>query len=426
MNHRSIINIILIGFLTMLITGCPSRVDSPIVNNEEGSIIFNSKDMTGINADVILSKGLDEHSGLPLIAGSFMLSENAKVYAEVRLLNRNSQSKENLMFHLDWIDPEGNSFFKKRVDILSEDIPAGFNSAISIPPGKRDTGNYKLRVYLFRELIAEKNFFLTSYNVDSANIFSRANAGKISAEISTGSKYDKEKDTPADTGSTFTLGEKERIYAGIILLNDYLYRGKEVILDIAWTYANDSSFFNKTLSYSPYDTITPIRSSVSINEKSREPGIYKLKVYLYGNLIKEKSFLLDRKKETGLKLKKIQGVDAGILFCSRYNKKTKKSSGISNNFLIRRKARVYAVVNLTDTRKIKDVNPEIKVEWISPGNISFYKKTYKSVKRNSSVLFSSSISISPDKRPAGKYKCRVFYNSSLISEKTFELRSSPL
>lgn len=425
MNHRTDINIIIIGMFVLLISGCSSRMDSPVINDEDGSVTYNPKDEAGITAEVLLYKGIDEDTGLPLTAGSFTLGENSKVYADVRLVNKNSHPDQNLMFHLDWIDPTGNSFFKKRIDLTSGDTLTELKSAISAETGRRDTGEYKFRVYLFRELIAEKRFSLTSYNVDSAKIFSQHNSGKITAQILTGSGYDKKIDMPEDTASVFTMKDDARIYAGIKLLNEDKYRGKDLEVDIAWTDPQDNSIFSKTIHFSPYDEIKPIRSSVSIGGNSREPGLYKLKVYLFGRLVNAKQFKLVKEKKQKTELQTIKGIRADITFCSRYNRKDENAEGVSDSFIIKETSRVYAVVNYNDTGKNKDLIPEVKLEWIDSENKTFYSKSFQPDNNNPSSLFYSSISVTPDKRTAGIYKCRVFYNTTLISEKAFTLTNSP-
>ncbi len=419
---RKLLNIVLIILSAIILGSCSTRNETPLINNDEGIILYAPKDTNGINAEIILYKGIDRITGRPLIARSFMLANEGKVYTTVKLNNYKFHNDEDLMFHIDWIDPDGNSIFMKRVDISKNDSSAEIKSAISIQPGKRDTGNYKFRVYLFRELIAEKNFRLSDYNVDSADVFSNKQLDKISAEISLGKKYDKKKEIPVDTGSVFTIKDKAKVYAAINLLNKNLYKENELIGDINWCDSNDSSFFTKKINFSPYDESSEIRSAVSINNKSRQPGKYKLKVYLYGNLIGEKAFELIPEKKEKIQISKVKGIDASIIFAGRINKKTKKCLDVSDNFVIKNKAKVHAVITLSGIKDKKEKSSKIKVEWIGPDNKSFYKKSFKLTSENMSLI-SSSISISPQKRNPGKYICRVYFQSSLICEKKFNLVS---
>jgi hypothetical protein len=416
-----LLNVLSIIFLMLIISNCSTRNETPVKNDDEGIISFSPKQKDGINAEIILYKGIDEPTGLPLIADSFTLSNDANVYAEVKLNNYKIRKNRDLMFHVDWIRPDGNSIFMKRVDISQNDSTGEIKSAISISPGKRDTGNYKFRVYLFRELIAEKKFLLASYNVDSAKVFSSEISPGISAEITLGSKYDKKNDFPVDTGKVFTIRDKAKLFANIKLLNGSLYEGKELICDISWCYSNDSSFFSKRINFSQYDKISDIKSNISINRKSRQPGKYKLQVYLYGNLIGEKSFELVSEKKEEIKISKIQSIDASITLYGKFHKKTKKYLDSALKFVIKSKARVYAKISLTDKKGKKGKSSRIKVEWIGPDSKTFYKKISKYTPKNSAAVISSSISISPSKRKPGLYKCRVFYNSSLICEKKFNL-----
>jgi hypothetical protein len=420
MNMRIHLYIILISLSVIVIAGCSTRLESPVINNAEGIISYSPKDTTGIKAEVILYKGIDETTGNPLTAKSFTIGKKAKLYGTVKLLNRNYHQGEDLMIHIDWLDPEGNSFFKKRIDIPSSDTTAELKSAISIQPENRDTGNYLFRVYLFRELIVEKNFSLVLYDVDSANVFSKTASERILADISLGRKFDKKKDIPADTGSTFTMKGKSKVYAGIRLLNKELYQGRTLELNVNWYDSNDSSLFSKRMSLSPYDESTYVKSSISINEKSRPAGKYKVKVYLYGNLIGEKSFSLV-KDDGEIKLTAIKGLESNIVLCRRIDKKSNQPVGVSDEFTIKDGAKIYSVITIKDSRKKTPDKSFIKVEWLGPGNKPFYDKKFKFSPENGVYRLSSSISIFPGKRKPGEYKCRVYYNLSLIGESKFKL-----
>jgi hypothetical protein len=423
---RRSIFIILTSISAILINGCSSRLESPVINNDEGIISYSPKDSTGINAEIILYKGIDETTGLPLTAKHFTLGKKAKLYAAVKLLNRNNHPYKDLMIHFDWLDPDDNSFFKKRIDISSADPISELKSAITIQPETRAVGNYKFRVYLFRELIAEKNFSLVSYDVDSANVFSKTGTEKITADIILGSKYDKKTDIPSDTGDTFTLNDKGKIYAGINLLNKNLYHEQALVININWCDPNDSTFYSKRINFSPFDESANFKSSISINDKSRQPGKYKFKVFLYGNQIGEKSFDLVKEEKKEIKPQPVKGIESSIILCSRIDKKTKKPLGVSEEFSINDKAKIYSVISLVDQGSKTNGKSRVKVEWVGPDNNPFYNKIFEFTTENSSYPITSSISISPDKRKPGKYKCRVYFNSFLIAEKVFRLSSEQL
>ncbi len=161
-------------------------------------------------------------------------------------------------------------------------------------------------------------------------------------------------------------------------------------------------------------------SAVSADIKSRKPGSYSVKVYLYNNLVAEKLFRLVPEKEEKIIAAKIKGIDAGVVLCSKIGKKTKKAYGISDRFTIKDNAKVHAVLSLVDTRVKPAGKPEIRIEWVGPDKKSFYSKKFRLKSKNISDVLSNSISLSTKRKP-GKYSCRVYYNTSLISEKEFEL-----
>ena len=395
--------------------GCSSRLE-PVLNESGGSVSYSAKDTSGINTSIVLYKEIDAASGRPVSAKAFMTGEKSKVYASVKILNRKYHPGEDLMLHIDWIDPEGNSLFKKREDILSGDTTSELKSAISIQPGRRDTGQYKMRIYLFRELIAEENFSLVNYNPDSAAIFSK---GSVSADIFLGGRNSRNNIISGDTGTIFEQKNKAKVYAGIKLQNREVYRGETIECEIDWCDEN-GPFFRKNIYFSPDDTLKEAGSSISADAESRKPGSYSVKVYVYNRLIAEQPFRLIPEKEEKIAISNIKGIDAGIVLCRKFGKKTNKAYGISDSFTIKDDAKVHAVLSIVDTRVNPEKHNEIKMEWVGPDKKSFYSKKFNFKSKNISTVLSNSISLSGKRKP-GIYNCRIYYNTTLICEKEFRL-----
>ncbi len=407
--------VLITALCILLLMDCSSRLD-PDVNNEYGDISYSPKDTIDIDAEVLLYKGSDDE-GRPLITNIFTIGDKSKVYASVKILHRELHPGSNVMVHADWIDPDGNSFFMKREDVNAVDPLAEINSAISIPPDRRKAGEYKFRVYLFRELVAEKNFKLVNYNADSAVVFPANYAHPVSASIVLGSGYDRDNLIVKDTATVFEIKNNGKVYSGIKLINKEFYARKEFAGEIAWCGEDGKPFYSKSFKLSPYDTSLDLNSAVSSNPKSRKPGNYTLKVFLYNKLIGEKSFKLIPETEKLQKSVQVKGIKAELKFCSKVGKKTKKAYGISDNFTVEEKGSIYAVVNIADNRE-KPGKSEIKIEWISPEGKSFYSKNFKFGQTRISELLSTSVS---KKRRPGKYICRVYFNKSIIAENTFTL-----
>ncbi len=290
--HRRLLKIFPVFLLVILLSNCSSRIETPVINIAELSANYPPKNSNGIEASIILFKGIDSKTKLPLTSNAFTIGKNSKVYAYVELVKHYPNQNKDLMLHIDWIDPEGNSFYKKRVDISKTDSTYEIKSAISIEPGKRDSGNYSVKIYLFRELIAEKNFLLSLYNIDSLKLFSNNFSYRLSADITIADKYNKDKRMSIDTGDVFYLKNKGRIYASVDLVNRNLFPKTEIESELTWSDPHDSVFYTKQIVLTQYDSIPVLNSSVSIDPKYRKPGKYKLKVYIYGNLVGGRSFLL--------------------------------------------------------------------------------------------------------------------------------------
>ncbi len=244
---------------------------------------------------------------------------------------------------------------------------------------------------------------------------------RLKHAIKLGSTYDRNSTMPKDTGTVFELGSKAKVYAGIVLENKEHYKGKEFSGEIRWCGEDGNPFYSKSFTISPFDRSAELSSAVSANNSSREPGTYKLGIYLYNRLIGERTFRLIPEVKKEIKLTKVKGIDAGIIFCSKVGRKSGKAYGISDNFAIKKKGRVHSLVTIADTR-VKPGKSSIKIEWVSPDNESFYSKTFKISGKKKSTVLNNSISVTKKRKP-GTYKCRVYFNNNLIAEKSFTLSS---
>ena len=92
----------------------------------------------------------------------FTIKEKAKVRALINLENRDDYLNNELKFKVEWIGPDSNSFYSKMIDLSPGDSSSTIKSSISNIPTKRQPGNYMLRVYLYKTLLAEKKFELRS------------------------------------------------------------------------------------------------------------------------------------------------------------------------------------------------------------------------------------------------------------------------
>lgn len=150
----------LIALLLLVAPGCSSRIETP-VTGEDSTITYPPKKTDGISAKITLCRKVSKKTGNRIGEGTlFSIKEKEWVRAFVDIEHRFNDDKRELMFHLDWNDANGRSFYLKRIDLSPDDSSSTIKSSISISPGKRKPGKYTLRVYLFRELIAEKEFEL--------------------------------------------------------------------------------------------------------------------------------------------------------------------------------------------------------------------------------------------------------------------------
>ena len=128
----------------------------------DSTIVYPAKDSNDISARITFSRYFGQKTGRQWgITSVFPIKEDENVYAVVELENRLKKLDRDLMFHLDWIGPDGQVGVPERDRSCRRVIlPVPLMSSVSSSPGIRQPGNYSLRIYLFRELIAEKYFEL--------------------------------------------------------------------------------------------------------------------------------------------------------------------------------------------------------------------------------------------------------------------------
>lgn len=146
--------------ILVLPAGCSSRMEVPVAE-ADSTLVYPAKKPGAPTATITLARGFRKKSGKPISPGRvFTIKKKAKVRARVEVDNLHGLGDRELMFHLVWLGPGEDAFYRKRIDHVPNDASTTFKSSISIEPEKREPGIYALKVYLFREMIAEKRFEL--------------------------------------------------------------------------------------------------------------------------------------------------------------------------------------------------------------------------------------------------------------------------
>lgn len=278
--------IFLIGLFVALVAiqGCSSRSNTPVVG-EDQTIIYPPKSPNDLSATMTLCRKISKKTGKPVGAGTvFKIKEKENLRAVVDLENPFTHGSHDLMFHFDWIKPDGKSLFLKPVNLSLNDSTNTLISSISISHEVREPGEYLLKLYYFRELIAEKKFTLIAM-LDP-------NEDDVTAALTLCKRIDKETGLPVDVDSVFKIRKKGKVQLLANLGNLPVDDDEELKFRIEWIDAQGNSFFKKKFDILPADSIETITSSIAISPDKRVPGNYLVRVYLSNQLLAEKQFRL--------------------------------------------------------------------------------------------------------------------------------------
>lgn len=270
--------------VAMMLPSCAERESVPVVM-PDSTIVYPAKDSNAITAKITFSRFIGSKTGRQWgIAPVFPIRVDENVYAVVELKNRMKHTDRDLMFHIDWLRPDGQSVYLKEIILPAGDSACSIESSVSSSPAIRQPGKYSLRVYLFRELIAEKYFeFRNESDIESIN-----------ANIVFFKNTDKETGEMIGVDTVFEIKKKGILRARIDLSGTGIYKDEELPLRMEWYGPDGESFYSKKVEINPADTSVFFTGSISITPDKRLPGDYFLRVFLFDEIITEKGFVLNQ------------------------------------------------------------------------------------------------------------------------------------
>ena len=314
LKYKSALLFALLSTSALFLFGCASRENTP-QRLDDATIIYPSKVSNGIYSTITLSNKISKKTGKPLKADTlFSLVEKAKLFATFDLVNYKSSQQKSLMFHVDWLDSTGNSFYKKRIDFTPSDSCSNFTSSISISPAKRKVGKYLVRLFLFRELIAEKYFHLDNSVKDSNSVNKKKivkkknvpekknlNKKKIKPEVTKESlnasiilckKLSKKTGKPIGAGEKFIVKEKSQVKAIVNFDKPDIKTNEQMKFYFNWIGPDGKIFYKKRIVYTTSNPSFSLTNSISITPEKRKPGNYKIQILYKKKIIAEQKFEL--------------------------------------------------------------------------------------------------------------------------------------
>jgi hypothetical protein len=400
--------------MVIINSGCASR--SEVYSTDaDSTAIYPSKKTDGVSTKIALYSYVSKRTGKRVDEGmTFTIGENENVRAAIEFENVFKENKRTQTFHFDWLDPDMNSIYLKRIDISPTDSATTLFSSISVSPDKRVAGEYRFRIYHFRELIAEKKFDLR----DPDTTFLNGN-NRISASIVLCRSTDKKTGLPVGVDSVFSIKDKAKVKAIADLEIPGRYKEKELPFCFDWIDSMGKAFYRKQITLKPGDS-SVLNSSVFISPGLHLPGNYTLQLYLNDDLISEKKFALQTEPEPVIV--KIERIKASIKLCRKIDKETGEPVGEGDVFNIGDKENVRAIVGVENRSDFGERKIKFSIDWIGPDGEAFYHKQAEISPADSLSSVISSISTAPGKRQPGKYLVQINQSGQIVAEKRFELQ----
>jgi hypothetical protein len=406
--------IVFIVAVAILQTGCSSREKQGIMNDEQ-TVLYSSKKENGLNVQVFVGRRMNKNSPAPFFCGpTFPLGKNERIHAMVEIDNHEKHIGKEHMFHLEWIRPDNIRFFRKYEQLTVSDSTMSFSSSVSADG--REPGKYTVRVYHFRELIAEKYFTLVPAKEYYDSLVNFYGAG-----ITFCRKVDKETGDLIDPGSVFLSGEKRWVNAVGKFRNKPFFEEETLKFRMEWFDPEGKRIYNKLLDINHQDTGYIVRSSLKMHPDKRKPGVYQVKLFFFNILLAENNFTLKPAPvKQKLQLKRMNVGEIGLVLCSGVNRKTGAITGVAKEFDLSQVQKVHAVIDLSKAEF--DRSQIVSVQWGRYGKKHFFSKDYLFGPEEDLSFVISAITVGGGKRKPGKYFVRIIYRNSIIAEQIFSLK----
>jgi hypothetical protein len=242
----------------------------------------------------------------------------------------------------------------------------------------------------------------------------------VAATITFFTDFETETGEPADPGEMFTLRDKANLRAIVNLRGLPVEKYPELMFHLDWISPNERSFFTRRTDLVAFNPDTALQSSISLSPDRRQPGIYRLKVYYFRELIAMKS--VELLPPLSLNSQLAGHFSPEITFCTGIDRKSGDRLGVDSVFNIQETKRIHAFIDFAHNNDHSLSALSFRIEWIAPDSTVFFSKSHEITPVDETSMLSSSISVSPDKRAAGKYQLRVFLFEEFIANKRFELK----
>jgi len=381
------------------------------------SIIYPGKHKNDISVDIRIGRKIGKNSALPIFEGTSMpIGKEERVFSVVTIENHQFHADKKHMFHIEWVNNNDRVVYRKYVYDYLTDSTNFISSSVS--SASRTPGNYSVRVFYFRELIAEKKFRMVPEKEYYDSLYNL-----IGANLTFCRKIDKSTGERIGIDSVFYIGKKKWVTAIVDFSNKPMF-ADEMTYRMEWIDSEGNVAYNKLLKYDPEKGDYTVRSSFSLKPEKRKPGIFRVNLYFFKQLIASKQFTVmpEEKKQTESD-KRLNIGPIPITLYRKIDKTTGEKTDPGTVFTIQKGEKVFAHIDLSKA-KISG-NEEVSIRWINPDKSSFFKKNMLPAEIESLTDIISAVSIEPEKRTPGQYAVRIVYRKKIVAEKKFTLIAAP-
>lgn len=393
--------------ITLILTfGCSTRQTTPVIS-ENNTICYPATNASQPSVNIILADEFLKSTKQPYFIGQrFPIADNEMVHMIANVDFIKKEKSRSHLFHIEWLNQDGTHLFTKEINYKLNDTTAILYSGIN--SGNRTAGKYKVRIYYFRVLIAEKDFFLVPEKDYTDSLIEH-----FGASIIFGERFNKKNNELINVDTCFYEGAKKWVNALVRFKNEPKFEGVQIKYKMEWIDPNDSIIYSKKIVKNENEELHTLRSAISVGHKMRLPGNYTVRVYLFEKCIVKNNFILRPEK-------KMEHLNIGTIPINLSVGKSRKNSQqvtLDSRIFVRKGEKMYASIDFSKAQI--DPSKSLKLQWLNSEQEILFEKKLASSEFNNSLVVKSSITLRKHKLKSGTCMLRIIYRNRIVAETTF-------
>jgi hypothetical protein len=239
-------------------------------------------------ATLTFCRKIDKSTGERIGVDSVFYGGPKKWLTAIADFQRRPVFDDVMRFRMEWIGPDNQINYNKLLTFLPKDSLKPVRSSVSLKSEKRPPGKYTVNLYFFQYLLARNSFTLLAEEKHTDKKIPKQHFGPVPIRLFV--QKDQQPAEETQLNPVFYLSPGVKLHTSVDISRTSIDKEGEII--IQWINPTNKVFFKKAVALTSAESLTDIRSSISIDPDKRTPGQYAVRIMYQKKMAAEKRFRL--------------------------------------------------------------------------------------------------------------------------------------